>query len=98
MQAKLLTPQVVKEALSELPGWIIVEGHRLEKKFSFPDFSSALAFVNTVAETAEHMQHHPEIHLAWGKVKIQIWTHSAGGITQKDLDFAAKLQPRQKLD
>src|SRR5712692_4299991 len=59
----------------QLPGWKIVNEHHLEKTFTFPDFKRALAFTNKVGDLAEQQGHHPDIHLAWGKVTITIWTH-----------------------
>jgi 4a-hydroxytetrahydrobiopterin dehydratase len=72
-------------------GWKIVERHRLGKTFLFPDFQSALDFVNRVGAVAEEAGHHPDVHLAWGRVDVETWTHDAGGLTEKDYDLAAKI-------
>jgi len=72
-------------------GWQVVEEHHLEKEFSFPDFRTALAFTNQVGELAEAQGHHPDISLAWGKVKITIWTHKIDGLTESDFILAAKI-------
>ena len=71
--------------------WQVVEEHHLEKEFSFPDFRTALAFTNQVGELAEAQGHHPDISLAWGKVKITIWTHKIDGLTESDFILAAKI-------
>jgi 4a-hydroxytetrahydrobiopterin dehydratase len=63
----------------------------LSKTFTFDDFKSALAFVNDVGNLAEKANHHPEIELSWGKVVINITTHSAGNITQKDTELAKQI-------
>ena len=60
------------------------QGSSLVKEFSFPDFKSALAFVNHVGELAEAANHHPDISLGWGKVRISLTTHDEGGVTEKD--------------
>lgn len=73
-------------------GWQVVEGHQLEKEFRFGDFREALAFTNRVGELAEAQGHHPDIYLAWGKVKLTIWTHSVGGLTENDFILAAKVE------
>ena len=73
------------------PGWRIVEDHHLEKEFTFPDFAQALAFVNRVGAVAEEVGHHPDIYLGWGKVRLQIWTHTANGLTGKDFDLAGRI-------
>jgi 4a-hydroxytetrahydrobiopterin dehydratase len=80
------------ESLREKLGgnWQVVDGHHLEKEYRFKDFSDALDFTNRVGELAEAQGHHPDIHLSWGKVKLQVWTHKINGLTQSDFIFAAK--------
>ena len=56
----------------------------LRKDFVFKDFAEALEFVNKVGELSEKKQHHPDINLGWGYVRIWLTTHSAHGITDKD--------------
>lgn len=79
--------------LSELGpnGWRVVDGHHLDKEYRFADFVSALAFVNRVGAEAERQGHHPDLHLAWGKVRVTIWTHKIDGLTESDFVLAAKL-------
>lgn len=72
-------------------GWRVGEEHRLEKEFRFDDFRSALGFTNRVGELAEEQGHHPDIHLSWGKVRIEIWTHKIDGLTESDFVLAAKV-------
>lgn len=72
-------------------GWNLVEEHHLEKEFSFPDFRTALAFVNRVGEEAERQNHHPEIFFTWGRVKISIHTHKIGGLAENDFILAARV-------
>ena len=71
-------------------GWKIEREHHLEKEFRFPNFATALAYVNRVGELAEAQNHHPDIALAWGKVRVTIWTHKIDGLTESDFVFAAK--------
>jgi 4a-hydroxytetrahydrobiopterin dehydratase len=71
-------------------GWRVVDGHHLEKEYRFRDFRSALAFTNKIGELAETQGHHPDIHLAWGRVRLTIWTHKIDGLTESDFVFAAK--------
>lgn len=81
--------------LAELGGgWRVVDGHHLEKEYRFPDFVSALAFVNRVGELAERQGHHPDVYLAWGKVRLTVWTHSIDGLAESDFVFAAKADLR----
>ena len=71
--------------------WRVVDEHHLEKGFGFPDFRAALAFVNEIGELAERQGHHPDIHLGWGKVGVEIWTHKIDGLTESDFVLAAKI-------
>lgn len=69
--------------------WSEVDG-ALERTFSFRDFAEALAFVNRVGELAEAVNHHPDIHIDYRKVTLRWWTHTAGGITDRDEKLAAR--------
>ncbi len=60
------------------------EGNCLVKEFKFADFAAALAFVDQIGSLAEAANHHPEIELGWGRVKVSLTTHSAGHVTDKD--------------
>jgi 4a-hydroxytetrahydrobiopterin dehydratase len=75
--------------VAELDGWNEVDD-ALERTFEFRDFREALAFVNTVGELAEAENHHPDIAVAYNKVTLRWWTHTAGGITDRDRELAAK--------
>ena len=71
-------------------GWQIINEHHLEKEYIFADFRQALDFTVKVGEVAENQGHHPDIYLAWGKVKLTIWTHKIDGLTESDFILAAK--------
>jgi 4a-hydroxytetrahydrobiopterin dehydratase len=71
-------------------GWSVVDDHHLEKAYAFDDFKQALDFTNRVGEIAEREGHHPDIHLAWGSVRLTIWTHKIDGLTESDFILAAK--------
>ena len=73
-------------------GWKVVSGHHLQKEFAFPDFRTALDYTNGVSELAEAQAHHPDIHLAWGRVKVVVWTHKIDGLTESDFVLAAKAE------
>ncbi len=77
-----LTGRRVTELLAELDGWRAVEEHHLERVFVFPDFKSALA---------EAEGHHPDIHLSWGRVELELWTHAIGGLSENDFVLAARI-------
>jgi len=71
-------------------GWEVVREHHLEKEYPFPDFRSALDFTVRLGEVAEAEGHHPDIHLSWGRVRLEIWTHKIDGLTESDFILAAK--------
>ncbi len=86
-----LGEQEVMKFLTELDGnWDISEGKKIEKSYRFRNFKEALVFVNKVGEIAEAEGHHPDIFLSWGLVKIVLWTHKIGGLTESDFILAAK--------
>jgi 4a-hydroxytetrahydrobiopterin dehydratase len=85
-----LTAAEIAPLLDQLDGWSAQLGHHLTKTYAFTDFRSALAFVDRVGAMAEAQRHHPDIWLAWGKVRIDIWTHKIDGLTESDFVFAAK--------
>ena len=79
-------------------GWTAVKTHHLEKEFGFKDFKSALAFTNRVGALAEKQGHHPDMYLAWGRVRILLWTHAVGGVTENDFVLAARIERVKRID
>jgi 4a-hydroxytetrahydrobiopterin dehydratase len=90
--AALLPNDQVAALRQQLPDWKVEQGKQLSKTYQFPDFRSALDFVNRVGEVAESEGHHPDLHLTWGRVDVSTWTHSAGGLTESDFILAAKIE------
>lgn len=76
---------------TQVPDWRVVEEHHLERSWRFPDFARGLEFVNRVAALAEEQGHHPDLFLAWGQVKVTIYTHRINGLTESDFILAAKI-------
>jgi len=70
-------------------GWTELEG-ALERTFELENFVDALAFVNRVGELAEAESHHPDIAIHYNRVTLRWWTHTAGGITDRDRELAEK--------
>ena len=85
-----LTGEEIAKLLPQVPGWQVVHDHHLSKTLSFPDFVSALDFVNRAGAIAEQEGHHPDLYLSWGRVEIRIWTHKINGLTESDFYLAAK--------
>jgi 4a-hydroxytetrahydrobiopterin dehydratase len=80
----------VQEGISDTD-WTL-DGEAIVREQTFDDFAAALAYVNRVGEAAERANHHPDILIhGWNKVRLTLSTHSAGGITQADLDMARTL-------
>jgi 4a-hydroxytetrahydrobiopterin dehydratase len=78
-----------EEALAALPGWRYDgEARAIRRAFAFADFAEAFAFMTRVALAAEKADHHPDWSNSWNKVEIALSTHSAGGLTRRDLDLA----------
>jgi len=71
-------------------GWTLNAAGHLERTYSFANFAEAIAFANRVGEIAEEQNHHPDLHVAWGKCTVEIWTHKIQGLTESDFYFAAK--------
>lgn len=88
-----LSDAELAQLLPQVPGWKVVEVAgvpRIQREFTFKDFRSAMEFAVQVGELAEREQHHPDIHLSWGKVMVETWTHKIQGLHQNDFILAAK--------
>ncbi|MBI1847477.1 MAG: 4a-hydroxytetrahydrobiopterin dehydratase [Candidatus Rokubacteria bacterium] len=77
-------------ALAGLSGWAR-EGTAIQRTYRFDDFKSAIVFVNAVAALAERENHHPDLTIRYKDVTVSYWTHSAGGVTARDVDLARKV-------
>ena len=88
-----LQGQAIQDLLVALGnGWLVSNEQHLEKEYKFRAFADALAFTNQVGALAEAEGHHPDVYLAWGKVKLILWTHKISGLTESDFIFAAKAE------
>lgn len=81
----------IAQYLRQTPEWQVVNDHHLVREFRFPDFLKALAATNRVGKVAEEQGHHPDLHLGWGRLKVEIWTHKIDGLTESDFILAAKI-------
>ena len=82
-----LNQEQIEAALGELGEWGF-QGEALTRTFRFADFVHAISFVEHLAEVAEETQHHPDIDIRNNKVTLHLSTHSAGGVTARDVDLA----------
>ena len=88
-----LTEAEIAELKPHVPDWRVVEVDgikRLTREFRFGDFKEAMAFAVKVGDLAEREGHHPDLHVAWGKVGVEIWTHKINGLHRNDFILAAK--------
>ena len=77
--------------LPQVQGWEVIEKKKIQKVFKFKDFRAAMEFVNKVAGLAEEEGHHPDIHIHYNKVRLELWTHAIGGLSENDFIAAAKI-------
>lgn len=81
-----------RELLGQLAeGWELNASGHLERRFSLANFLDAMGFANRIAEIAEQQNHHPDLHVAWGRCIVEIWTHKIAGLTESDFYLAAKV-------
>ena len=87
---EVLSDEAVSQALAGLPGWDGDAG-ALRQSIEFPDFPSAIRAVVEVAAIAEQMDHHPDMDIRWRTITFAVSTHSAGGVTQLDVELAHQI-------
>lgn len=88
--ADRLTGAEIERALADLDGWKLEDG-KLRREFHFADFVQAFGFMVTAALEAEKMNHHPEWYNVYNRVEVALVTHSAGGVTGRDIELARKM-------
>ena len=87
---RLLDPDEITRQLPDLPGWRLADG-ALRRSFTAADFPTAVRIVDDIAIAAEDMDHHPDLDIRWRTVHIASSTHSAGGVTQYDVELAHRI-------
>lgn len=88
--AELLQPDEVRSALGGLPGWT-GDSDAITRTVTLPGFPEAVEVVDRVAVVAEELAHHPDIDIRWRTLTFRCTTHSAGGLTARDLNLAARI-------
>jgi 4a-hydroxytetrahydrobiopterin dehydratase len=86
----LLNDDQIRQHLAALPDWIRTGGE-IRRTLSFDRFADAMAFVNRVADLAEAADHHPDIDIRYNRVTLALSTHSAGGLTSRDMNLARQI-------
>lgn len=87
----ILDEAMLADALIDLPGWE-PKGKQIAKTYTFNSFTESMEFVNEVAKVAERLNHHPDIHINYKKVKILCWTHKFNAVTKADAELAAEVE------
>lgn len=88
----LFTPDEITQRLQSLPGWEVQNG-QLTKTFKVGTFAHAVLFIGAIGQYAEAANHHPDLSLkGYNKVTVELSTHSAGGLTEKDFNLAAQIE------
>ncbi|NJK60348.1 MAG: 4a-hydroxytetrahydrobiopterin dehydratase [Oscillatoriales cyanobacterium SM2_1_8] len=90
MAIEKLSAEAVQQALTTLPGWTL-QGGKLHRECTFPDFVAAFGFLTQVAIASEKMDHHAEIFNVYNRVHLDLTTHDAGGLSARDIDLAQKI-------
>ena len=91
------TPPVSLDEVAKLKGqidagWEPVGGNKkIHREWKFKNFQEAMAFANIVAEIAEREGHHPDMYIFYNRVRLELWTHAANGLTENDFIMAAKI-------
>ena len=85
-----LSTREAEELLAETPLWTL-NADSIEREFKFNDFREAIAFVNNVADVADREDHHPDIHIYYNRVRLELSTHKIGGLSRNDFILAAKI-------
>jgi len=87
-----LTQDAAEKLLPEIPGWeLVASATGLAREFTFKDFAASMAFVNKVAAIAESEGHHPNIHMYYDRVRLELTTHAIRGLSENDFILAAKI-------
>ncbi|HUF71767.1 MAG TPA: 4a-hydroxytetrahydrobiopterin dehydratase [Gammaproteobacteria bacterium] len=87
-----LSSDRANQLLAELAdGWQLNDAGHLSREFKFKNFVEALAFANRIGDIAEEQAHHPDLYVAWGRCRVEIWTHKIDGLTESDFYLAAKV-------
>ncbi len=88
--AKKLPPEEIEAWVAAHPRWRFHDG-KIRKEYAFQSFRSAIVFVNRVATIADELNHHPDIDVRYDRVILRMWSHDAGGVTERDVNLAQRI-------
>lgn len=85
-----MSPDQAREMLAQIPGWDLFDD-KIERTLTFADFVGAMRFANRITLLAEEENHHPDLHISYGKMRIALSTHKVGGLSRNDFILAARI-------
>ena len=85
-----ISPEAVEDWVAARSRWTFRD-NAIRKTYAFPSFRSAIVFVNRVATIADEVGHHPDIDIRYDKISLRLWSHDAGGVTERDLKLAERI-------
>jgi 4a-hydroxytetrahydrobiopterin dehydratase len=95
---KILTKEEIDAALKDLPGWTYADD-KISKEFDFADFVGCLSFLNRMIAYFQEMDHHPDVHIFYNKMKMELTRYDIGGkLTDRDIEVAAKIDATYKTE
>jgi 4a-hydroxytetrahydrobiopterin dehydratase len=86
-----LSAQEQEQLGRQTPNWSSIDGKRIQCEFRFKTYMDGVTWVQLVAQTADANDHHPDIHIFYRKVVIELWTHTVHGLSENDYILAAKI-------
>jgi len=86
-----LTHEQIQPLIEQLDGWNVEDDRKLIKSFKVKNWVEAVDFVNRITPVAEGENHHPDLYVRWGEVRVYLWTHKINGLTESDFYMAAKI-------
>lgn len=81
----------ILEFITLVKGWVVRDNKKITREFNFVNFKHTMSFVNEVARIAEEEGHHPVMHVSYGSVEVELWTHAIDGLSENDFIIAAKV-------
>ena len=88
----LLSHEEIQPLAGQLEGWQVEDDRKLIKAFKVKNWLEAVDFVNRITPIAEAENHHPDLYVRWGEVRVYLWTHKINGLTESDFYMAAKIE------
>jgi len=85
-----LSPEQLEELCKEVPAWSIVDGVKIRREYRFKTYMDGARWVPIIAEIADNDDHHPDLHVFFKKVVVELWTHTVNGLSENDFIVAAK--------